>query len=123
MQGLVPGLRLRTLVLVAVAAGVAMACGSASAGFGASNQSDPPVLVPWHQIGGIGLGEPIGTVARDYGAVGHGYHVDARTGDYVQGHYILHGSDVDVAFSSGRVSEIGFQTPYYRTRSGFGVGS
>jgi hypothetical protein len=112
-----------TLALVALAAGVVTACAFASMSLAASPQSDPPVLVPWHQIGRIGLGEPLRNVERSYGTVGHGYHVDARTGDYVQGHYTLHGSNVDVAFSSGRVSEIGFQTPYYRTRSGFGVGS
>jgi hypothetical protein len=113
----------RALALVAVAAGVVTASGSASVCAGASNQSDPPLLVPWHQIGSIALGEPIGSVEREYGAVGHGYHVDVRTGDYIQGHYRLHGSKVNVAFSSGRVSEIEFQTPYYRTRRGFGVGS
>ena len=39
------------------------------------------------------------------------------------GAYRLHGSRVDVEFRDGRLNAIGFETPYYRMRSGFGVGS
>jgi hypothetical protein len=39
------------------------------------------------------------------------------------GYYRLHGSKVYVTFQGGRVNDIEFKTPYYRTKSGFGVGS
>jgi hypothetical protein len=56
--------------------------------------------------------------------VGHGYHVLQRYGkDIVQGYYRLHGSEVVVTFYGDRVGELEFETPYYRTKSGFGVGS
>ena len=35
----------------------------------------------------------------------------------------MHGSRVVVTFYGARVGEVDFRTPYYRTRSGFGVGS
>src|SRR5438105_2308204 len=88
-----------------------------------ASRVDPPILVPWHVIGGIALGESRQAVERQYGGVGHGFHVDSRSGNYVQGHYRLHQSDVDVAYSNGRLTELGFQTAYYRTKDGFGVGS
>lgn len=47
---------------------------------------------------------------RDYGPVKAGY-------------YELHGSKVIVTFYGSRVGELAFTTPYYRTKSGFGVGS
>src|SRR4051794_40661044 len=84
---------------------------------------DPPILVPWHAIGGLTLGESRQAVERKYGGLGHGFHVDSRSGDYVQGHYRLHQSNVDLAYSNGRLTELGFETAYYRTRNGFGVGS
>jgi hypothetical protein len=43
--------------------------------------------------------------------------------DTVQGNYRLHGSDVVVTFYGDKVGELEFVTPYYRTKSGFGVGS
>jgi hypothetical protein len=84
---------------------------------------DPPLLVPWSRIGDITLGEPRTRVERAYGSVGHGYHVVQRYGDTVEGYYRLHGSRVGVTFYGRRVGELGFETPYYRTKSGFGVGS
>jgi hypothetical protein len=60
----------------------------------------PPVLVPWYRVGNITLGEPRTRFRREH-----------------------HRRDVVVTFSNGRVSTISFSTPYYRTRTGFGVGS
>jgi hypothetical protein len=68
------------------------------------------VLVPWHRIGDISLGEPEARVISKHGAEpGLGYR--------------LHGGVVQVGFERGRVSSIWFSTPYYRTDGGFGVGS
>ena len=39
------------------------------------------------------------------------------------GGYIEHGGRVQVGFDHGRVTSLRFSTPYYRTKSGFGVGS
>src|SRR4051812_5607827 len=94
----------RVLWLVALAA-VGAAHGAAVA------RPDPPLLVPWHRVGDLTLGEPRRSVERGYG----------RTGTY--GAYRLHGSRVDVEFRGGRLDAVGFSTPYYRTRTGFGVGS
>jgi hypothetical protein len=75
-----------------------------------SRGSDPPVFVPWRQIGDIALGGFKEEVEAEYG-------IEPRYG------YRLHGSRVFVAFDRGRVSAIRFSTPYYRTKKGFGVGS
>ena len=72
--------------------------------------SDPPILVPWSRIGGISLG-------------GYKEEVEAEYGPEPSHGYRLHASRVLVGFDRGRVSEIGFSTPYYRAKSGFGVGS
>ena len=76
------------------------------------------MLVPWSKIGDIALGESRVRVEREYGS-----HVLQRYGGDVQGYYRLHGSRVIVTFYGGRVGELDFSTPYYRTRDGFGVGS
>lgn len=65
-----------------------------------ANAPVPPVLVPWTRVGNITLGEPRARFAREH-----------------------HRGDVRVTFYGGRVGTIDFSTPYYRTRSGFGVGS
>ena len=72
--------------------------------------SDPPIFVPWSRIGDISLGS-------------YKEEVDAQYGPEPRYGYRLHGSRVFVAFDRGRVSEIRFSTPYYRTKNGFGVGS
>jgi hypothetical protein len=72
--------------------------------------SDPPVFVPWSKIGHISLDGFKEEVEAEYGP-------EPRYG------YRLHGSRVAVGFDHGRVSTIRFSTPYYRTKSGFGVGS
>ena len=85
---------------------------------------DPRILVPWSRIGDIALGDSRARVEQEYGSVGHGYHVLQRYGkDTVQGYYRLHGSEVVVTFYGDRVGELEFETPYYRTKDGFGVGS
>ena len=93
----------RSAALLALAV-VAASCSSGS------RRADPPVLVPWHKIGGIGLGDPKERVLREYGG-------EPELG------YRLHGGTVQVAFDGGRVTSIWFSTGYYRTKTGFGVGS
>jgi hypothetical protein len=83
---------------------------TAAAGCGHGNSSDPPLLVPWNRVGDITLGAPKTRVVSEYG----------RQGPYG---YRLHGGKVWVAFDGGRVTDVGFNTPYYRTKRGFGVGS
>jgi hypothetical protein len=51
------------------------------------------VLVPWHKIGDIGLGDPKERVLREYG----------REPEFG---YRLHGSRVSVEFDAGQVSGI-----------------
>jgi hypothetical protein len=75
--------------------------------------SDPPLLVPWSRIGDIALGESRTRVEREYGPQRDG----------LQPQYRLHGGTVWVRYAGGRVVELDFTTPYYRTTSGFGVGS
>ena len=112
---------------VPVASAVFMAClavaGSRLAAAKAHSAGDPPLLVPWSKVGDITLGEPRARVEQEYGSVGHGYHVLAGITNDVQGYYVLHGGWVGVNFENGRVEEINFAIPYYRTKSGFGVGS
>jgi len=71
---------------------------------------DPPLLVPWHKIGSFSLGETKAGVLRDYGP-------------QPRGGYKEHSGRVQVGFDHGRVVSLWFSTPYYRTKSGFGVGS
>src|SRR5919197_1986231 len=71
---------------------------------------DPPVFVPWSRIGDISLG-------------GFKKEVEAEYGSQPYFGYRLHGGRVVVEHDRGRVSAIRFSTPYYRTKSGFGVGS
>jgi hypothetical protein len=85
---------------------------------------DPRILVPWRRIGDIALGDSRARVEQEYGSARHGYHVFQRYGKgTVQGYYRLHGSELVVTFYGDRVGELEFGTPYYRTESGFGVGS
>src|SRR5919199_6876608 len=104
---------------IVLATTVALATGCS----GSHHRRDPPLLVPWNRIGDIKLGEPRKRVAAEYGSATHGYHVLVADQGVVQGYYRLHSSRVDVNFKNGRVNEIAFSTPYYRTSRGFGVGS
>jgi hypothetical protein len=72
--------------------------------------SDPPLLAAWSRIGDIALGT-------------YKVEVEAEYGPEPKDGYRLHGSRVVVGFDRERVSDIRFSTPYYRTKSGFGVGS
>jgi hypothetical protein len=108
----------------------AAACSSGAASAAAAahsratrSTSDPPLLVPWRRVGDIWLGEPQARVEREYGSPGHGYHVQTRITNGLQGYYVLHGSDVAVKFRGGRVERLDFGVRYYRTKGGFGVGS
>jgi hypothetical protein len=108
--------------LVALAAAVAVSgCGS---GTSQRRVVGPPLLVPWHQIGDISLGEPRTRVEEEYGSPGHGFHVIQRYGDAIQGWYRgIHGSEVIVTFYGHTVGELFLHSPYYRTKSGLGVDS
>jgi hypothetical protein len=83
--------------------------------------SDPPLLVPWRRTGDIWLGESKARVEAEYGRVHH----DAVGNLF----YRLHGSKVLITYGdrfygdAGRIRSIDLMTPYYRTRTGFGVGS
>jgi len=110
-------------MLSAVLVAAALVVGLRLSDANAHVASDPPLLVPWSRVGNIALGESKARVEREYGSVGHGYHVLQRYGETVQGYYRLHGSRVIVTFDGSRVGELDFETPYYRTKSGFGVGS
>ena len=96
---------LRTALAAAAAAAVAVGCGATS------KRRDPPILAPWHRIGDISLGEPRARVEAEYGKEG------------ALSTYRLHRTRVYVEFEDGVVNGIGFRTPYYRTKTGFGVGS
>jgi hypothetical protein len=74
-----------------------------------------PLLVRWHGIGDIHLGEPKARVVHEYGA-------QSKVGRY-ELDFPMPGGRVQVGFDAGRVSSIWFSTPYYRTNGGFGVGS
>jgi hypothetical protein len=109
---------------------LAAACSSGAATIAAATHSqaprpasDPPLLIPWSRVGDIALAEPQARVERKYGSPGHGYHVQARISNGLQGYYAFHGRVVAVKFRGGRVERIDFSTRYYRTKSGFGVGS
>jgi hypothetical protein len=110
--------------VLALATVLAIAGGCTGIGStGTATSLDPALLVPWSRIGDIALDESKARVQREYGSEGHGYHVLQRYGDTVQGYYRLHGSRVIVTFYGDRVGELDFTTPYYRTNSGFGIGS
>ena len=109
----------RSLLLVGML-GSFLVSGIAS---GSPRRIDPPVLVPWHRIGDISLGESKTVVEHEYGTEGHGYHVEDRGQGIIQGYYRLHGSRVYVTFQDGRVNELDITTRFYRTTTGFGVGS
>ena len=85
--------------------------------------SDPPLLVPWNKIGDIALDASKTRVESEYGTADGGYHVTQRYMGTAEGYYLLHDTRVTVTFYGGRVGELDFTTPYYRTKGGFGVGS
>jgi hypothetical protein len=113
------------MALIGLTVALAAACGSGGTRTTTDTErhADPPLLRPWQQVGGISLGEPQRQVFADYGGVGHGYHLEVGLNAVIQGYYRLQGSQVEVDFSHKRVNNIIFRTPYYRTKSGFGVGS
>ena len=76
----------------------------------AGKRSDPPLFVPWQRVGDISLRESKARVVAEYGT-------QPELG------YRRHNGKVWVEYDGGYVIAIGFSTPYYRTKSGFGVGS
>jgi hypothetical protein len=110
-------------LLVTGAGAVAAAAIAATGSSAGSGSADRPLFVPWNRIGDIALDEPRERVEREYGSVGHGFHLLQRYGENTQGYYRLHHTRVIVTFYNQRVGELGFSTPYYRSSSGFGVGS
>ena len=113
-RALIPSL---TLISTALVAG----CGHGRAT--PTRSVDPPLLVPWNRVGNITLGEPRARVQREDGSPGHGYHLIARITGGLEGYYVRPGGAIGVTFKNGRVEELSFGTRYYRTKSGFGVGS
>jgi hypothetical protein len=106
-------------VTVALLVAAAVALGTWLGTRGGDRRTDPPVLVPWRQVGDLALGESKSRVLEEYGS----YHVVQAYDDTVEAYYRLHRSKVYVTFYGDRVSALGFRTPYYRTSNGFGVGS
>lgn len=97
-------------VAVCLAVG-AMVVTTTSCG-GTAKRSDPAVLVPWTQVGDVRLGEPFKQVQAEYGREGsRGYRLHG--GVLMAGSYVV-GARVTVLYLTSR---------YYRTKSGFGVGS
>lgn len=84
---------------------------------------DPPLLVPWTRAGDFVLGARESVIESEYGLPGHGYHVQTRDNGIVEGYFVLHGSRIFVTFEDGRLNELDFSSRYYRTKTGFGVGS
>jgi hypothetical protein len=107
-------------LVTGAAAAAVVAASDSGAG---SGTADPALFVPWNRIGDIALDEPRARVEREYGSLGHGFHLLQRYGGNTQGYYRLHDSRVIVTFYGRRVGELSFSTPYYRSSSGFGVGS
>jgi hypothetical protein len=101
----------------------AVALSALAFGAAAAPRVDPPLLVPWTRIGDIALGERQTRVQREYGSRANEFHLVDRYSGAIYGYYRLHGSKVFLTFDRGRIADIAFTTPYYRTRSGFGVGS
>jgi len=111
---------MRAVVPLSLAAAAILAAGPIAASASRS-AGDPPLMVPWARVGNISLGETQTAVYRAYGA--KSFHVVQRWGNNTQGYFRLHNTHVIVTFYGSRVGEIGFTTPYYRTKSSFGVGS
>ena len=115
---------MKTLAALAALAATQAFFGSSSGTSDGRKAVKPPLLVPWHQIGDISLGEPRLRVEQEYGSAGHGFHVVQRYSGAVQGWYRGgQRSRVYVTFYGRRVGTLGVDSPYYRTTSGFGVGS
>ena len=84
-------------------------------------RSDPSLLVPWNRVGDIALGAAKVRIEGEYGRAQH----DGLGNLF----YRLHGNKTFITYGdrfygdAGRIRSIDFTTPYYRTKSGFGVGS
>ncbi len=100
--------RVHLWVFAASLAGIALVC---TPGSGATGNQDPPLLVPWSRVGDFSLGAPKMRVEKEYGTAGHGFHVIAQQGDFLEGYYLLHGGQVGITFEAGRVEGISFGVP------------
>jgi len=101
-----------SLAVAALAALAFAGCGIGSSRHTNVSRSGPPTLAPWTQVGDIRLGETFKHLHAEYGREGaRGYRV--------QGGVVMAGSYV----GGSRVTVIDVTSPYYRTPSGFGVGS
>ena len=84
-------------------------------------RSDPSLLVPWNRVGDIALGAAKVRIEGEYGRAQH----DGLGNLF----YRLHGNKIFITYGdrfygdAGRIRSIDFTTPYYRTTTGFGVGS
>jgi hypothetical protein len=102
--------RMRRIVVLAAVAGLAGVATVAS-GFSAQRVSDPPLIVPWHQIGSVGIGESRTRVTYDYGR--------PQVADF----YLLHGGRLEVAYANDRVTWLYLErTRFHETPKGVGIG-
>jgi hypothetical protein len=101
---------MRRIVVLAAVAGLAGVATVAS-GFSAQRVSDPPLIVPWHQIGSVGIGESRTRVTYDYGR--------PQVADF----YLLHGGRLEVAYANDRVTWLYLErTRFHETPKGVGIG-
>jgi hypothetical protein len=77
--------------------------------------ADPPRIVEWHAVGGVGIGLPQSRIVARYGQGKHGVRYNR---------YALHGGHLTVQYDrSGHVNGITVEdTPYYKGPGGFAVG-
>jgi hypothetical protein len=75
--------------------------------------NDPPRIVPWHEIGSVGIGMTPARIEYGYGAADR------------YGFYSVHGGHLNlwVGYYKNHVAFVATKSPYYRTLSGIGVGS
>lgn len=107
----------RTVQKLLVISGLAIATLAIALGVptaGSAGSPDVPRIVPWHQVGAIGIGFPRARIVSAYG----------RPSDSPLGAlYSIHGGHVLVGYDrSGHVDYIEVETAYYKAANGFGVG-
>jgi hypothetical protein len=104
---------MKTAVVVFLLA--AAVCSSASA---QSSTSDPPRIVPWHQIGSVSVGMLRGAVEYRYGQSSN-----PPTGNaYASAFYRVPGGQLEVDYKFNRVFQVDTTSPRYKTADGIGVG-
>ena len=100
--------------LLACAAVGPPATATASAG---AMPTDPPRIIPWHQIGDVGIGMLKSRVTSEYGPGTN------TPGAPELWDYRVRGGKLTVSYSRGRVRSVSTNSQRYRTPNGFGIGS